>query len=320
MTATSLRGLQRGALTLMLGAVALAACADKDPADTGKTTKTSNDGSSSGPGQSETGATSDAPLTSGATTTGMSTSGGTEDPTGGGGCGEFLCPPDGGGGACDNWAQDCPEGQKCMPFADNGTTAWNSTKCVEVKPDKHQPGDECSVEGGAVSGIDTCDFGAMCWEVDPQTGIGTCVAQCTGSPEAAVCPLGGTCFVSNMGVLNLCLPLCDPLAQDCPGSGLCIPNPKNNEEFTCVLDASGEEGQAFDACEYINVCDKGLMCADTAFVGAGCDPASKGCCTPFCEFPGGPCPNPDQSCVQYYDPANPPFPNAEDIGVCGIPS
>src|SRR5690606_41031914 len=31
----------------------------------------------------------------------------------------FLIPPDGGGGTkeCDQWTQDCPEGQKCMPYS-----------------------------------------------------------------------------------------------------------------------------------------------------------------------------------------------------------
>jgi hypothetical protein len=65
----------------------------------------------------------------------------------------------------------------------------------------------------------------MCWDVKPDTMKGTCVAQCTGSEAAPMCDADSSCFVSNDGVLNLCLPLCDPLAQDCPNENLCIPNP-----------------------------------------------------------------------------------------------
>ena len=77
--------------------------------------------------------------------------------------------------------------------------------------------------------------------------------------------------------------------------------------------------QANDSCAAINVCDKGLMCADATFVGAGCLDA-LGCCTPFCKFPGGACPNPDQECVQYFDPMQLPENDPQlNIGVCGIP-
>jgi hypothetical protein len=51
-----------------------------------------------------------------------------------------------------------------------------------------------------------------------------------------------SCFVSNEGVLNLCLPLCDPLAQDCPGDDLCIPNPQNNERVHVRARRVGRRG------------------------------------------------------------------------------
>ena len=312
-----LRLLQRA----LIGAVVLGGCSDKDPADTGNNTnnatKTTDDEGSTTAAQSETGA---------GTSTGTPTTGGPVDSSGGDTgegttavCTFLNCNDTPMGGDCDNWAQDCPMGQKCMPYADNGTNAWNSTKCVDVKPEMNQPGDTCTVEGNGVSGIDDCDFGAMCWEVDPETMQGTCVAQCTGTPEASVCAGGGSCFVSNEGVLNLCLPLCDPLAQDCAGTGLCIPNPKNNLEFTCILDASGEEGQNFDACEYINACDKGLMCANPT-LGSECDPAAIGCCLPFCPLDEVPamCPGAGQECIAWYEDGTAP-PGAENIGVCGIP-
>jgi hypothetical protein len=45
-----------------------------------------------------------------------------------------------------------------------------------------------------------------------------------------------------------------------------------------------------------------------------------GCCTPFCEFPDGACPNPDQQCVQWFDPMMLPEGDPQlDIGFCGVP-
>ncbi len=55
-----------------------------------------------------------------AATTGLDTSTGTAST---GACG-FLCndmPAQ-----CDNWAQDCPRGQKCAAYAPNGS-AWNAS-------------------------------------------------------------------------------------------------------------------------------------------------------------------------------------------------
>jgi hypothetical protein len=229
---------------------------------------------------------------------------------------------------CEPFIQDCPEGEKCTAWSSNGGGTWDANKCVEVTG-AAEPGDECSSEGAA-SGVDSCIKGAMCWSVDDM-GVGTCVALCTGSPDAPVCADDdGACVIANDGALNLCLPVCDPLLQDClDPNEVCYPI---NDGFACAPDASGEEGQHNDSCGFINSCDKGLMCADAAVVGAGCEPPATGCCTPFCECtmwdpvtfkcqdPAVKCPNPDQSCVQYFTA---PFPlqpaNAEDIGVCGVP-
>lgn len=303
---------------VLLGAVVLGGCGDKEPAATGGATKTTTEGESSTGDATGTGTT----VASSPTTGAVGTSSGGAGESAGTTCSFLGCEATTGGGiepVCDNWAQDCPEGQKCMPAANDGSTAWNTTVCTDVNPAKRQPGDECTVEGSGVTGIDDCDKGVMCWEVDPNTKMGTCVAQCTGTPDAPICADGGTCFISNEGVLNLCLPLCDPLAQDCPGTGLCIPNPKNNEEFTCVLDASGEEGQAFDACEYINVCDKGLLCANP-MLATECDPAAIGCCLPFCPLDEVPskCPGANLQCIPWFEMGTAP-PGYENVGFCGIP-
>ncbi len=229
-------------------------------------------------------------------------------------CSFLNCDDMGSTDTCDNFAQDCPEGQKCAAWADDGSNAWNSTRCVDVTG-TGKPGDDCTSVGN-LTGMDSCIKGAMCWNTE---GIGTCTTLCSGSAEAPMCPNNSPCTIASGGHLALCLGTCDPLLQDCDDpADLCIPN---GDSFICILDAGGEEGQANDPCEFANVCDPGLVCLDPATAGASCDPAAGGCCTPFCEFPDGACPNPDQSCVQWFDPMMLPENDPQlAIGVCAVPA
>lgn len=240
-------------------------------------------------------------------------SSGGEEGSGSSGCNFFMCEEEPPPAVCDQWAQDCGEGYKCSAWANDGTNAWNSTKCVQVMENAGVPGDECTTEGGGVSGIDSCAAGAMCWDVDPETNKGVCVQLCLGTPEAPICESGQACAIAN-DVLNLCLPSCDPLAQDCAGDDLCL---ASGGGFLCVLDASGEEGQAFDPCEYGNACDAGLTCVDTVY-GMECDSQAKGCCLPFCDVEEAECPGAGQSCIAVYEPDQAP-PGFETVGICGIP-
>ncbi len=223
---------------------------------------------------------------------------------------------------CSPWEQDCPDGEKCMPWANDGGNSWNALTCTPLDPTPAAVGDACTVEGSGVSGIDDCDVGAMCWAVDPETNQGTCVAFCTGSPDMPVCADPTTqCTIENGGVLILCLPSCDPLLQDCAEGDECIPS---NDTFVCVVDSSDDFGGAGDACEYINVCDPGLMCADAALV-PNCN-GSIGCCTPFCDVTDAgasmDCANAigiEAECLAFFEEGQAP-PGYEDVGVCGIPS
>jgi hypothetical protein len=183
----------------------------------------------------------------------------------------------GSGWQCDMWSQDCPPGEKCMPWASDGGGAWNSTRCSPVAPDPKQRGEPCTVVESGVSGIDDCDFGSMCWDVDPETNVGECVEICQGSEANPFC--GEPCEFCNIaseGVLILCLPPCDPLEQDCAEGQACYPIV---DTFACAPDVSGRTGAAGDVCEFINVCDPGLLCANPELV-PDCGGAS--CCTPFC--------------------------------------
>ena len=233
----------------------------------------------------------------------------------------FIVEPDGGGTGveCDVWNQDCPDGQKCMPWANDGGNSWNATKCSPVDANPNQVGDDCTTEGGGVSGVDTCDQSMMCWNVDADSGLGYCVAFCEGSPDSPTCSNpDNLCSIYNDGVLPLCLPKCDPLLQDCPTDRDVCVNSADGIEFVCVLDASGEAGVYGDPCEFVNVCDAGLFCAAPANV-PGC--ASTGCCSPFCDMTdmGATCPDGMQECVAWYAEGEAP-PGREDVGFCGIPA
>jgi len=233
---------------------------------------------------------------------------------------DFIIAPDGGLSGtikCDHFAQDCPPGQKCVPWADDGGSNWNATKCVDVTGDG-APGDPCFAPEGAAAGIDDCAVGSICWNVD-QTLHGTCLRQCAGTPEAPICPQNSFCEFTAEHIIALCLTDCDPLQQDCPGGDLCIPIP-DTSHFICVLDASGDLGQANDPCEFADACDPGLVCIDPLDASSACDPRSPGCCQPFCQLSDPTCPNPDQQCVALFDPRRPDLPpDYKDIGTCRIP-
>lgn len=229
---------------------------------------------------------------------------------------------DAGGGPapdCDLWVQDCPQGEKCMPWANDGGVTWNSAKCVPLAEELGEPGDACTVEGSGVSGVDSCTTSSMCWNVDGETNTGTCIGFCSGSAAAPVCDDPSTaCTITNEGMLILCLPSCDPLLQDCAGEGEACYGTENG--YVCAPDASGEPGAYGDPCEAINACDPGLEC-----LGAGATPgcASGSCCTSFCDTsdPGASaaCPGAGggQECVSAYAEGAAP-PGYEDVGYCAI--
>jgi hypothetical protein len=301
---------------LFAGALVLPACGESDSGgDTTGAGVTSQTTSDSGTGDSGADGTD-----GGTATTTTTTSGGTDGTTGGDDGQGFV--PDGGGASCgeecDIWnPMDCPDGEKCTAVAcEVGGSAWDSNVCREVQGTA-AVGDECMyTDGSGVSGNDTCELGAMCWNADADTGLGTCIAFCTGSPDAASCPAGTNCVIVNNGVLAICLPGCDPLAQDCEaGDDLCIPDP-NGEGYVCVLNASGDMAPYGTPCNYANSCNAGLICIDAAGVPEAECASASGCCSPMCSISGGDaCPGTGQTCEPVFDPQPPGY---EDVGVCTI--
>lgn len=226
--------------------------------------------------------------------------------------GDFIPPPDdmGGGSSyeCSFYVEDCPPGDKCMPWANDGGGAWNATICRPLANDPGGPGDPCVVEGNGVSGIDDCGRGMMCWDVDQDTLEGYCVPFVRGSESNPLCedPFRYP-SISGSGAIALCLDLCDPLAQDCAEGQACY---ALNDTFACAPDVSGKRGGLGEQCEFVNVCDAGLVC-----LGAQALPEceSAGCCTPFCDVTEPVCPE-GLECEPWFEQAT--FPGSENVGVC----
>ncbi|MCX4241223.1 ribulose phosphate epimerase [Paraliomyxa miuraensis] len=214
---------------------------------------------------------------------------------------------------CDVFAQDCPLGEKCMPWANDGGNAWNATRCSPVVDDAAGEGEPCLVEGSGVSGIDSCDYGLMCWDVDPETLEGTCVPFCTGDQSNPQCPDGLVCVLANDGILPLCLAPCDPLVQDCDGGLTCV---SWADQFVCVPPFAGGVGGPGDPCEFVAACEPGLMCLAAEYVP---DCMALGCCSPLCDLTDPmPACLPGQMCLPWYERGMAP-PGYENVGACVVP-
>jgi hypothetical protein len=223
---------------------------------------------------------------------------------------------------CNPWTgEPCGPDEKCMPWDNTGIGAWNATRCSPVAPDPAGPGEPCTVEGSGVSGLDDCEAFSMCWAVDPETGQGTCVPFCAGSEANPTChdPCH-KCRVTASSALILCLPMCDPLAQDCGEGQACY---GLGAEFICAPYAGGSDaGHPGDPCEYLNVCQPGSFCASASAV-EGCT-GSSGCCAPFCDLTDAiPCEgtHPDTACVPWFDDGQAPVLCApyDRVGACVHP-
>jgi hypothetical protein len=219
----------------------------------------------------------------------------------------FVMPSDGpGANSCDPWAQDCPEGEKCVAYAIGDT--WDANKCAPVNGDG-VAGDECTYDG-ALAGTDTCAVGHMCYYTN-MDGIGTCIPLCTGSPDDGQCPDGFNCSISNGGSLILCVYDCNPILQDCvPAETGCF---WDGALFNCDPAGDIPEGEP---CAYINDCSPGQVCVDAAALPV-CNGAA--CCAAFCDLMDPVCLIAGTECVSFFDEGTAP-PGLENVGLCALPA
>lgn len=199
-----------------------------------------------------------------------------------------------------------------MPWANNGGQAWNGTRCSPVADDPDQPGESCMVEGSAASGVDSCDVGAICWDVDTETNEGVCTPQCTGSENAPTCSdPSRICSFGADAILTLCLPRCHPLdPETCPQGAGCYPI---DNGMVCVSDRSDRGSGPFQECIFLNACESGTVCTDPSLSDA-CGPDAGGCCLPWCDVDAPDCPA-GMVCDNWFSAGDTP-PDLEDVGIC----
>lgn len=299
-------------VTLSLGATLACGSSASTPGST--ETSTGDIDPASGSTGGSTGASSVQPDPTGPppTSTGTGGSSSTDDTNSSSGsdCGFVACAdvPSDSGFDCDIFLQDCARGEKCAPWANDGGNSWNATRCYPIVDDPAQPGEPCTVEGEPASGLDSCDLGSMCWDVDAETDIGVCTPHCIGSPGDPACEDSTrVCSIGGDSILALCLPTCDPLMDSCDEGEGCYPW---EQTFICAPDTSGEGGGPFETCEFTNGCDPGAVCVPGE-VAAVCD--STNCCTPFCSLEAPDCPD-TMICFPWSDEET--LPPTDDVGYC----
>lgn len=216
-------------------------------------------------------------------------------------------------GVCDTFAQDCPEGEKCVAYA-SSSGGLDAQKCVPVVGDL-PAGSPCDY-GGPVEATDDCDASSACWLVEEVDGelMGVCMAFCQGTIDQPSCADQQSCLVAFDGSLSLCVDDCDPFAQDCAASltsGLACHFNEYEHTFNCWL-GPDTEGQACDP--LLDSCAPGLVCLAAEQLPMCADAA---CCTAWCDLGNPSCAMPGTACTPYFEPNEAPQ-GAENLGVCSI--
>lgn len=237
------------------------------------------------------------------------------------------CPVNPGGWGCDPWCQDCKDGQKCIPAI--RTVDPPDATCVPVPPVPKQQGELCSSEGTVA---DECAKGLACLGTDLQLKGSVCAQLCTGTPKDPKCANDAErCFLSSNDALAVCLPVCDPLAQDCPYPGdrcwlhdpdcadaACLPMGLRGTT-NCILDPAPDTVYN-STCFKQHTCSAGQACLASDHMAACVDPV--GCCSPLCDLNDQQfvCPDSDKGmkCLRVFSAEATPAKLAH-LGVCRLP-
>lgn len=303
-------------LSLLLSSLACGPVVDPGVAGGSSTSSSSSEGTN---GVVEGSSTAPTPgSSSGDGADGSSTTapdpGGYEEDDGGTGC-TFTCPdpptptpPPTSGGWC---GLECPRGEKCMPWANDGGMAWNTFRCSPLANEPNAPGEPCQVEGSQWSGIDDCEEDAICWQVDPRTNQGVCHAACNIVDTNGVCPDPFSCTILDAGV-PLCVQSCDPLEPTCPQGQTCA--------FTfgglaCQI-ALGDVVPEGQPCGPEVTCELGTLCSYDPVLDCTEEPG-VGCCAEICDLLDPSACGGMETCMPWF-PFDPP-PELANLGVC-VPS
>ena len=143
-------------------------------------------------------------------------------------------PPDAGRVVieCSEFDQDCDEGEKCVPWADDGGDAYNATHCVAVPANPRAVGESCAIEGFPTSGLDDCALGAGCEPSEPGGLQGICVPFCDVYIPPGCSDPAHVCIFGDLGLFIVCRDLCDPKApMPCPNEQTCT---ALDDDFVCI--------------------------------------------------------------------------------------
>jgi hypothetical protein len=113
----------------------------------------------------------------------------------------------------------------------------------------------------------------------------------------------------NVEALALCLPVCDPLAQDCDDEYGCY---WVTDAFHCV--SVWSESGPGTPCAYINDCAPGNTCLAQDQVP---ECGSESCCASFCDLSDPSCPALTE-CIPWFGDRTAPE-GQEDVGACVLP-
>lgn len=200
-------------------------------------------------------------------------------------------------GPCNPWLiQHCVPDEQCVPYGPwSADEWWTSARCMQGQTAKI--GEPCSRLQGIYDGVDTCEAGAVCWDVDPDTALGICVPLCSGAPHDPSCPPGSACVLAHPMWAAFCLPPCDPFADECSPGYACT---LVGETLAC-MPAASQTAALGQPCEHPNECGSARACVDAC--------AGEHCCVEFCDLQAPACPEPT-SCVPISsDPSS-------QLGVC----
>jgi hypothetical protein len=220
----------------------------------------------------------------------------------------FVAVSEIGGCECDPFVQDCPEGEKCVPYDATAGGSWDANKCMAVTGDQ-ATGEPC-VYGGLMDATDDCDATGICVDRDGDT-LGTCHAFCMGTADQPECPDNLLCEIAEYGTVALCVEQCNPLLQDCEPPLGCY---WEDTGFHCL---PGGEWPIEDPCSYVNDCPPGNMCVDASLLPI-C--VGEACCTSLCEvgLDDNLCLIPGSACVPFFEQGTAPE-GLELLGLCLAP-
>jgi hypothetical protein len=176
---------------------------------------------------------------------------------------------------CDEFLQDCPGDEKCVPFH---IEDCSFPVCTLVTGDK-SAGEPCTADEHA---NDDCDADSWCYPgtLDLEQPS-VCVSFCQGTADNSFCDDPSlTCVIDYKvygGALG-CLPICDPLTPGgCEPWERCTFTFDGQSEFGCVIGGGVANGEV---CNYNQDCDSGVCVEAESLL----ECAGEKCCSPWCDI------------------------------------